>query len=69
MPFRYEVVEAAHGKEYADEWLLQTYRIYRTGIYGTAKNNAWMRTREYRPRFLQALIGLRKKINGTRQTF
>lgn len=63
MPFRYKVVEASQGASEADEWLLVTYRIYRTGLYGKSLGTSWMRTREYRPLFLKSTLGLRRLLS------
>lgn len=54
------------GEAQARAWALQTYRIYRTGLYRNAEKTRWMRSKDFREKFLESLIILRRFLNDSR---
>jgi len=53
------------GETQARAWALQTYRIYRTGLYGNAEKTQWMRSKDFRDKFLDSLIVFRRFLNDS----
>lgn len=63
---RIKFVIERDGMALALAWAFQTYKIYRTGLYGNAEKTKWMRSKDYKDKFLESLVVLRRFLNSGR---
>lgn len=61
---RVNFVLSRDGPESTLKWIKQSYRAYRAGIYGGSEKTQWMRSREYRSKFIKALLVYRSVMYG-----